>query len=305
LRYVMVTETVERMATKALKRTGPPWYFLPYFLAGALPWSIVALFSWKKFRKPDPAVVYWLMAFIIPFVFFSINQSKRPQYIVPLMAPLALLIARIWPEAKTRAAAILITIFGVILLAAPLAFHRTKMKPEIAAVADETALALGVAFLVAGLIAIVVKRRDVLLAALSLPMLVLPIAANPLLNTLGERRSTRSFVAEMRPHITPSTHIIGVEAFTGSLAFYLRRPVTVITSDASELTSNYLIRRYEKYTTNPASPLKPLPYFEQTLGSTEPRVYVLRAKDVERRKVLESRGWRMIADQAHLVAYGK
>ncbi|HEX7828698.1 MAG TPA: glycosyltransferase family 39 protein, partial [Thermoanaerobaculia bacterium] len=46
LRYVMVTETVERMATKALKRTGPPWYFLPYFLAGALPWSIVALFSW-------------------------------------------------------------------------------------------------------------------------------------------------------------------------------------------------------------------------------------------------------------------
>lgn len=305
LRYVLVTETVERMATKALKRTGPPWYFLPYFLGGALPWSIVALFSWKKFRKPDPATVYWLMAFVIPFVFFSINQSKRPQYIVPLMAPLALLVAKIWPEAKTRAAAILVAMFGVILLLAPLAFHRTKMKPELAAVADETALILGIAFTLAGLAALFVKRRDVLLAALSVPMLVLPLAANPLLNTLGERRSTRSFVAEMQPHLTPATHIIGVEAFTGSLAFYLRRPVTVVTEDASELTSNYLIRRYEKYTSNPASPLKTLPYFERSLASSEPRIYVLRNKDKQRCALLEARGWRVIADQAHLVAYGR
>lgn len=305
LRYVLVTETAERMATKALKRTGPPWYFLPYFLGGALPWSIIAVLSWKKFRKPDPAVVYWLMAFAIPFVFFSINQSKRPQYIVPLMAPLALLVARIWPEAKTRAAAILIAIFGGILLVAPLAFHRTKMEPEIAAVADETALALGIAFVLAGAIALFVKRRDYLLAALSVPMLVLPLAADPLLEALGERRSARSFVAEMRPHLTPRTSVIGVEAFTGSLAFYLERPITVVTADAGELTSNYLIRRYEKYTTNPASPLKPLPYFEQSLQSAEPRIYVLRNKDARRRALLESRGWRVVADGTHLVAYGK
>jgi 4-amino-4-deoxy-L-arabinose transferase-like glycosyltransferase len=305
LRYVMVTETVERMATKALKRTGPPWYFLPYFLAGALPWSIVALFSWKKFRKPDPATVYWLLAFFIPFIFFSLNQSKRPQYIVPLMAPVALLVARIWPEAKTRAAAILVSVFGVVLLLAPLAFHRTKMKPEIAAVADETALALGIAFTIAGAVALFVKRREILLAALTVPMLVLPLAANPLLNALGERRSTRSFVAEMQPHLTPSTQIIGVEAFTGSLAFYSRRPIIVVTEDASELTSNYLIRRYEKYTSNPASPLKTLPYFEQSLASNAPRIYVLRNKDTQRRAALEARGWRVIADQAHLVAYGR
>lgn len=305
LRYVLVTETAERMATTALKRTGPPWYFLPYLLAGALPWSVIALFSWKRFRKPDAATVYWLLALIVPFVFFSINQSKRPQYIVPLMVPLAILVARIWPEAKTRAAAIVMALFGGVLLAAPLAFHRTKMKPEIAAVADETAIALGVAFLLAGLVALFAKRRDVLLAALTVPMIVLPLAANPLLHALGERRSTRSFVAEMRPHLTPGTEVVGVEAFTGSLAFYLRRPVTVVSADGSELTSNYLMRRYERYATNPASPLKPLSYFEQSLQRREPRVYVLRKKDAKRRAVLESRGWRVIGDQAHLVAYGR
>jgi hypothetical protein len=87
--------------------------------------------------------------------------------------------------------------------------------------------------------------------------------------------------------------------------FYLKRPITVVTADASELTSNYLIRRYEQYTTNPASPLKPLPYFEQSLQSTDPRIYVLRNKDAPRRTLLESRGWRIVADGTHLVAYGK
>jgi 4-amino-4-deoxy-L-arabinose transferase-like glycosyltransferase len=60
------------MATDELKRTGPPWYFIPYLLAGALPWSIVALASWKKFKRPDPAVVFWLLALAIPFLFFSL-----------------------------------------------------------------------------------------------------------------------------------------------------------------------------------------------------------------------------------------
>jgi 4-amino-4-deoxy-L-arabinose transferase-like glycosyltransferase len=305
LRYVLVTETAERMATKALKRTGPPWYFLPYLLAGALPWSLVAAFSWRKFRKPDPATVYWLMAFVIPFLFFSLNQSKRPQYIVPLMAPLALMIARVWTDTKVRAVGIVLAAFSVVLFLAPLALHRTKMKPELLAVADETAIALGVAFAIAGLGAVFLERRDLLLAALTLPVIVLPLAAHPLLAALGERRSAHSFAAEMQPHLTPQTTVIGVEAFTGSLAFYLRRPILVVTEDASELTSNYLIRRYDRFISNPGSPLRPLGYFEQSLSTTMPRVYVVRNNDRPRRSLLEARGWRVIADHVHLVAYGR
>jgi 4-amino-4-deoxy-L-arabinose transferase-like glycosyltransferase len=305
LNYVLVTETAARMATKALKRTGPPWYFIPYLLAGALPWSLVAIFSWKAIRRRDPAMLFLLLAIAVPFVFFSISQSKRPQYILPLMAPLALLVARIWDEARTRAAAIVLAVFGVILLLAPLAFHRTKMKPEIAAVADETALALGIACAVGAAIALFAKRRDLLAVALSVPMIVLPLAANPLMRALGERRSAKSFAAELAPHLTAATEIIGVEAFTGSMAFYLRRPIVVVTEDASELTSNYLIRRYEKFTTNPASPLKQLPYFEQSLAFTTPRVYVVRNDDAKRRAQLEARGWRVVAEGAHHVGYGR
>jgi hypothetical protein len=109
----------------------------------------------------------------------------------------------------------------------------------------------------------------------------------------------------MQPHLTPQTEIIGVEAYAGSLSFYLRRPIVVVSEDASELTSNYLIRRYGHFTSNPAAPLKPLPYFERSLASTQPRVYILRVGDQKRRTLLESRGWRVIGDGARHVAYGR
>src|SRR4028119_110431 len=124
VRYVAVTETVERMATKALQRTGPPWYFVPYLIGGALPWSIVALFSWRALRRGDPCLLLWL---VVPFVCFSLSQSERPPCVLPLMPAIALLVARIWDEARTRGAAVFTAIFGGILLLAPLAFHRTKM----------------------------------------------------------------------------------------------------------------------------------------------------------------------------------
>ena len=108
----------------------------------------------------------------------------------------------------------------------------------------------------------------------------------------------------MRPHLTPHTQIIGVEAYAGSLQFYLRRPIIVVSEDASELTSNYLIRRYGHFTSNPAAPLKPLSYFERSLASPHPRVYILRVGDKQRRALLESRGWRVIGDGARHIAYG-
>jgi 4-amino-4-deoxy-L-arabinose transferase-like glycosyltransferase len=302
LRYVLVTETAARMATDELQRTGPPWYFLPYLIGGALPWSIVALFSWRANRKVDLFLILWLA---VPFVFFSISQSKRPQYILPLMPAVALMVARIWSEAKTRVAAIALALFGALFLAAPLILPRVKMKPELASAVPQTALLLGIAFAVGGAVALFTRRRDLVLAALTLPILVLPFASDPLLRAIAERRSTKSMVAEMQPHLTPRTEIIGVEAYAGSLSFYLRRPIVVVSEDASELTSNYLIRRYGHFTSNPAAPLKPLPYFEHSLTGTEPRVYILRVGDQPRRALLESRGWRVIGDGARHVAYGR
>jgi len=327
LHYVLVTETAERMATKALKRTGPPWYFIPYLIGGALPWSLIALMSSRvilsrKDGEGSPAdgasthlrrgflavfaarndTLFLSLWILIPFVFFSLNQSKRPQYILPLLPALALIVAGIWDEARTRATAIVVAAFGALFLIAPLFFHRAKMKPEVAAFAGETAIALGVAFVLGGLVAIFAKRRELALIALSLPIVALPLLTNPLMLGIAERRSAKSLATALKPHLAPDTQVIGVEAFTGSLMFYLERPIIVVSEDASELTSNYLMRRYDQFARNPYSPIKPLSYFGQSLGTCCP-MYILRNDDAKRRALLESRGFRRIAEGAHQVAF--
>jgi 4-amino-4-deoxy-L-arabinose transferase-like glycosyltransferase len=107
LEYVFVTETAQRLTTGALKRTGPPWYFVPYVIGGALPWSIVAIASLRRVEDPDERLKRWflLLWILVPFVFFSLSQSKRPQYIVPLLPAVALLAARAWTMRKAIVAA--------------------------------------------------------------------------------------------------------------------------------------------------------------------------------------------------------
>jgi 4-amino-4-deoxy-L-arabinose transferase-like glycosyltransferase len=306
LEYVLVTETVERMSTDSLMRSGPPWYFIPYLLAGALPWSIVVIASRRAWWRPDPTIVYLLLWIGAPFILFSLSRSKQPQYILPLIPPMALLVASCWREMRTRAAAIAHLVVAALLLIAPLVFHRTKMRPEIAAVADGTAIALGVFCLAAGICAIVfARRRELAIVVLTIPILAMPSVANPLLVAIGERRSTRSFIARLAPHLTPGTKVIGVEAFTGSMAFYLRAPLTVATEDGSEWTSNYVVRRFERFAGDTASTLRSLPWFERDFGTCcVRRIYIVRNKDEGHRRFFERRGLPLIARGAHHSAYG-
>jgi 4-amino-4-deoxy-L-arabinose transferase-like glycosyltransferase len=295
LHYVLVTETAQRLATKALKRTGPPWYFIPYLLGGALPWSIAAIAGAKELRKKlDPATLYAVLWVAVPFVFFSISQSKRPQYILPVMPAIALLAARL--TRGFRAAAIAWIALGAVLLAAP---HFAKhMRPELLQPAKVSALALGIIALLAGIAALIAKRRELAFVALSIPVIAIPIACDPLLEAIGERRSARSFVAQLAPRLGPSTQVEGIEAYTGSLQFYLRRPVTVVTPDAAELTSNYIIRHYAAFANQPQWPVRSAR--DRAHGD---RVYVVRNDDRTNRVLLEREGHALIASGAHFVAY--
>ncbi len=300
LRYVVVTETAQRFTTGALKRTGPPWYFIPYLIGGGLPWAIVAIANWRRTR--DKETVFLLLWILVPFVFFSISQSKRPQYILPVMPGLALLVAR---DLRLRAAAIVLAVFGAILVAAPLVpeFSR-RMDPGILVQAKEAAYVLGALLLASGLVAAFVKRRDIGIVALSLPILAIPLVTAPLMKSLGERRSAKSFIAQIAPYVTPHVRVVGVEAFTGSMTFYLHQPIVVASDNGEEFTSNYVIRHYPQFSAAPASPLKPVQWLRDTIdGCCTMRLYVVRDRDVKTRALFESRGARVIATGPHYVAY--
>src|SRR6185436_6260765 len=94
LSYVVVTETFLRFATPALQRTGPWWYFVPILVLGALPWSIMTMGrigGWS-----DRRLVLLLFWILVPLAFFSLSHSKRPQYVLPLIPAIGLLVAGTW-----------------------------------------------------------------------------------------------------------------------------------------------------------------------------------------------------------------
>jgi 4-amino-4-deoxy-L-arabinose transferase len=306
LHYVVVTETAQRLATKALKRTGPPWYFIPYLIGGALPWSIVLMGSPRRIGRivndHDRSMIYMLLWIAIPFLFFSISQSKRPQYILPLMAPVALLVARIWRDARngSRAAGTVLLVFGAALVVAPSFLH---LRAEYGDAAQLSAIAIGVSFLIGGALSFV-NRRDVALIALTIPIIAIPLAANPMMRAIGARRSEAAFMEQIRPMVTPRTEVVGVEAFTGSMTFYLQRPTVVVTPDAEEFTSNYLIRHYGNFAGGAS--IKPMAWLDGALADVAtPRIFIVRVKDGAHRTQLSSRGLRVVAGDALYVAYGK
>jgi 4-amino-4-deoxy-L-arabinose transferase-like glycosyltransferase len=310
LQYVLVTETAQRLATKALKRTGAPWYFVPYLVGGALPWSIVAFFAWRRERR-DNAMLYVALWIVIPFLFFSLSQSKRPQYIVPVMPAVALAVAHFWRDercaAAVRFAAIAILVLGVAVVAAPAILHqRAKIDPVIAAGVEASALPMGIAALAGAIAALVfAKRRDIALAALSLPIIAIPFTANPLLQSIGERRSEKALVSQIKPYLTPQTQVIGIESYTGSLSFYLGREIAVATPDGEEFTSNYIIRHYARFADDPRSSLRRPEWLLRNLDSCcAPRIYIIRSKDADHRAALAGRGIRQIASDEHFAAYG-
>jgi 4-amino-4-deoxy-L-arabinose transferase-like glycosyltransferase len=305
LRYVVVTETAARIATKELQRTGPPWYFLPFLIGGAMPWVVVLASSWRELRKRDPLLLYLALWILVPLAFFSISQSKRPQYILPLMPPIAFLVAAAWQNIRMRAAAIALACFGLILFAGPWLPVFRKMKPMLIEPATSSAIALGAAFVIGGIVAFIAKRKELALGGLAIAMAALPVLTDPVHRAVGEQRSAKAFITALRPHLQPDSEIVGLEAFTGSMAFYLGRPFTLVSSDGSELTSNYILRHYDRYATDPRSMLKPLPWLDPKLRAPGRTVVITRIKDADFRALVESHGFSAIARGADHVAYAR
>jgi hypothetical protein len=203
-------------------------------------------------------------------------------------------------------AAVLLAVLGAVMLAAPLVpqFSR-KMQPGISGPAREAAYILGVLLLISGVVTAIFRRRDVRIIALSLPMLAIPLVAMPVMDALGELRSTKSLASELHRYVSPHVHVVGVKAFTGSMAFYLRQPIVIASDDGEELTSNYVIRHYGQFSAAPASPLKPTWWLRQTIdGCCAMRLYIVRSNDAPSRALFESRGLRPVASGGRYVAYG-
>ena len=316
--YAFVRETFQRFTTTSFHRTEPAWYYLPIVPVAAFPWIIPALarlgggrlrWAWEARRVNDRArdavlLACWILG---PLAFFTVNQSKLPQYILPLLPAFALAAAR--NLSRETPAAGWKTYTGLaVVLAALLAFLPVLVPARIPLTAPERAAIPGtgralaaVLVLAAAIVTVGAWRRRVVIVAAgyALAVMTLPFVTRPLLRAVGDDRSAAALADSVRGKGV----VLAVSAYPPSLPFYLRRQVLVATGNAHELTSNYIADYADTYRAVPGSPLLAVDAWRTRLATCpEPTVFVTRAGDRDSRSALTRLP--QLFDDGHYAAYG-
>jgi 4-amino-4-deoxy-L-arabinose transferase-like glycosyltransferase len=105
-RVFILEHNLARFSQDLYHHRQPFWFYLPVFLLGMMPWTIVLILAiaervrliWSEgkeaFSNPEDSwQLFLLIWMLVPILFFSASQSKLPGYILPAVPAGALLVA--------------------------------------------------------------------------------------------------------------------------------------------------------------------------------------------------------------------
>jgi 4-amino-4-deoxy-L-arabinose transferase-like glycosyltransferase len=313
LRYVAITETWQRVSSDELRRTQPWWYFLAIAGVGFFPWWPLAVGRSRNAGDRRPRRVFAALWLAIPLVFFSLSKSKLPQYILPLMPSVALLVASRWstlrdlPRRSTAVSLVGWSAFALVMAAAGFgALEKTRIEPELLAPLPTPARLMAAVCLLSlgwAILALRGRRGSWLIAALSLPMVALPVVLQPVITAAAERRSERALADLIQSELPAETEVVGYRAWRPSLSFYLRRPIPILSRDGDELRSNYILRTHDRWS-DPDGWLRPIPPdLNEITSCDQPRVILVHARRLEDQTLMDRAGLEKIWVGPKLHAY--
>ena len=107
-----IGENVARFATDRYQNDPRPfWFYLPIVIGGLFPWSPLMLVFRRplrgmlaRVRRMGSTEVWLVLWALAPLVFYSLSVGKQPRYVLPVLPPLAILLARALSRALAQAA---------------------------------------------------------------------------------------------------------------------------------------------------------------------------------------------------------
>lgn len=135
-----IAENLDRFATSRYNDPRPFWYYAPIVVGGLLPWSPFMLLwapaiarGMRQRLDRSRNVICFAWWAVAPLLFYSLSVGKQPRYILPILPPLAVLLAhairsqldtrdrgRLFEACTGIAAALLCAVAALVYRAAPL-----------------------------------------------------------------------------------------------------------------------------------------------------------------------------------------
>jgi len=241
--YFFWEEHIKRFASDDAQHSEPFWFYFLFLPLLASPWipqiPFVIKNLWRQ-QSDTPLLQYALLWLIMPFIFFSIARGKLPTYILPCMAPLAILLAigientlmqakknnhslRIYESAIT----LLAIVFAVISLLPVLLQNNVIGHPAWLPEDNWKWLSLSAAFFSAAILLMLsIKSKSIgksmTLQASSLVaiMLILPVTLPQ--RTIGSKMPG-TFLLQNINKITPDTLILSDDTMIHAVNWYYKR----------------------------------------------------------------------------------
>ncbi|WBM69316.1 lipid IV(A) 4-amino-4-deoxy-L-arabinosyltransferase [Buttiauxella sp. WJP83] len=255
--YFFWVEHIQRFAEKDAQHKAPFWYYIPFLIAGCLPWLALlpgALKRGWQERKIESGSLYLLGWVVMPLLFFSIAKGKLPTYILPCFAPLAILLARHATQLVSSSRTLKINswiniVFGgvctlvVLVGLAPwgVAKHPVYANHEVLKVIQAS-----VAFLVWALVGYLTLRNNnrlwqwAALCPLGLALLVGGVIPDKVIDS----KHPQVFIDVVRPELESSRYILADSVGVGAgIAWELKRSDITMYAKPGEL--NYGLTNFD------------------------------------------------------------
>jgi len=313
LYYFLWKENVLRFFTPDFNRSQPLSYFFEVVVVGFLPWTFflpyVFTAQWKKSR--DDTTLFLDLWALLPFLFFSLSETKLSHYILPIYPPLAILAGETLatrlkhPPNKNRWP-LWFPAFGLCLVfcVVSVGVYWPELLPHPLQDAVRTALRevpgfllfallLGTVWVALSTSSYVTMSQSALFLFCCGGFGLYFLFLQPIVERIALNTSSKVLAEQVAPLIQPGDQLVIYDDFRSSLPFYLEieRPIWVVSAkeDYSIMESYYVTEKRPQPAAAYGRALFLFEEFSEVWGTSNRKLLVLVREKKLRRLVGQNR----------------